>query len=206
MKAQYLAIALLSSVAIAAAAMPTTTRASVVSLTPDPPSGFDLLGPYIGDTNVTIPSFGAFVGPVDVLHATISNITGQGNAFIGVGAGLTLDLFAPATSLSFTEGTPSQTTTLEVLFGNNVDGDFVSNSPDFSISGTVPEEVNISGLAPFDAVMFFDKGNPTLSELSFRAAAGTPEPSTWAMMLLGFAGVAYAGWKRRRANRLSVFN
>jgi hypothetical protein len=25
-----------------------------------------------------------------------------------------------------------------------------------------------------------------------------PEPSTWAMMLLGFAGLGYAGWRARR--------
>jgi PEP-CTERM motif len=30
-------------------------------------------------------------------------------------------------------------------------------------------------------------------------AAGAPEPSTWAMMLLGFAGLGYAGYRRRGA-------
>jgi hypothetical protein len=30
-------------------------------------------------------------------------------------------------------------------------------------------------------------------------ALNTPEPSTWAMMLLGFAGLGYAGFRRRRA-------
>ncbi len=28
--------------------------------------------------------------------------------------------------------------------------------------------------------------------------SGVPEPSTWAMMLLGFAGLGYAGFKRTR--------
>jgi PEP-CTERM motif len=32
---------------------------------------------------------------------------------------------------------------------------------------------------------------------------GTPEPSTWAMMLLGFAGLGYAGFKRRPRARLA---
>jgi hypothetical protein len=30
-------------------------------------------------------------------------------------------------------------------------------------------------------------------------AAGAPEPSTWAMMLLGFAGLGYAGYRGRRS-------
>jgi hypothetical protein len=29
-------------------------------------------------------------------------------------------------------------------------------------------------------------------------AAAVPEPSTWAMMLLGFAGLSYAGWRTQR--------
>jgi hypothetical protein len=32
---------------------------------------------------------------------------------------------------------------------------------------------------------------------------GAPEPSTWAMMLLGFAGLGYAGFKRRPKARLA---
>lgn len=30
--------------------------------------------------------------------------------------------------------------------------------------------------------------------------ASVPEPSTWAMLLLGFAGVGYLGWRQRRAS------
>jgi hypothetical protein len=30
-------------------------------------------------------------------------------------------------------------------------------------------------------------------------AFGAPEPSTWAMMLLGFAGLGYAGYRGRRS-------
>jgi hypothetical protein len=29
------------------------------------------------------------------------------------------------------------------------------------------------------------------------SVAPVPEPSTWAMMLLGFAGLGYAGYRRR---------
>jgi hypothetical protein len=31
-----------------------------------------------------------------------------------------------------------------------------------------------------------------------------PEPSTWAMMLLGFAGLAYAGYRKTKRAALSV--
>jgi hypothetical protein len=42
-------------------------------------------------------------------------------------------------------------------------------------------------------------GDGTVSFLGYGANAGVPEPSTWAMILLGFAGLAFAGY--RRANR-----
>jgi hypothetical protein len=32
----------------------------------------------------------------------------------------------------------------------------------------------------------------------------TPEPSTWAMMLIGFAGLAYAGYRKTKRAALSV--
>jgi hypothetical protein len=34
--------------------------------------------------------------------------------------------------------------------------------------------------------------------------APTPEPSTWAMMLLGFAGLGYAGWRRSAKARPAI--
>jgi hypothetical protein len=35
-------------------------------------------------------------------------------------------------------------------------------------------------------------------------AAAAPEPATWAIMLIGFAGLGYAGYRRGRAARLAV--
>jgi hypothetical protein len=29
---------------------------------------------------------------------------------------------------------------------------------------------------------------------------GVPEPSTWAMMLIGFAGLGFAGWRTMKTN------
>jgi hypothetical protein len=37
----------------------------------------------------------------------------------------------------------------------------------------------------------------------FALGGAVPEPSTWAMMLLGFAGLGYAGYRRAREPRAS---
>jgi hypothetical protein len=34
---------------------------------------------------------------------------------------------------------------------------------------------------------------------NFTASSAVPEPATWAMMLLGFVGLGYAGYRRARA-------
>ena len=36
------------------------------------------------------------------------------------------------------------------------------------------------------------------------STGAVPEPSTWAMGLLGFGGLGLMGWKKSRANRLAV--
>jgi hypothetical protein len=42
-------------------------------------------------------------------------------------------------------------------------------------------------------------GNWTLSNVQL--AANAPEQATWAMMLLGFAGLGYVGYRRARSAR-----
>jgi PEP-CTERM motif len=38
---------------------------------------------------------------------------------------------------------------------------------------------------------------------TFTAAGAIPEPSTWALMVVGFAGLGYAGFKRSRKAQLA---
>ena len=48
-------------------------------------------------------------------------------------------------------------------------------------------------------------GGPPFSLLDGVSLTGSaPEPSTWAMMLLGFAGLAYAGLRNRRRAAIPV--
>src|ERR1700733_14166695 len=54
------------------------------------------------------------------------------------------------------------------------------------------EWVTITGLNPFTTVDFHDAGK---NAFEFSLASGVPEPSTWAMMALGFAGIGFLGWR-----------
>jgi hypothetical protein len=65
-----------------------------------------------------------------------------------------------------------------------------SQDPGFLVSFMTPEK--------FGSVVFTTGS----SDFEF-AVAGVPEPSTWAMLGLGFAGLAFTGYKRSRRDRLA---
>ena len=55
--------------------------------------------------------------------------------------------------------------------------------------------VTITGLGAFTQVTFSSTGNA----FEFSLGSGVPEPSTWAMMLVGFTGFGFAGfWAQRK--------
>ena len=53
--------------------------------------------------------------------------------------------------------------------------------------------VTITGLSPFTTVDFHDAGK---NAFEFSLGSAVPEPSTWAMMAIGFAGLGYAAFRR----------
>jgi PEP-CTERM motif len=60
--------------------------------------------------------------------------------------------------------------------------------------------VVIKGLEPFTTVSFSTSGNA----FEFALVPTIPEPSTWAMMLLGFAGLGYAAFRRNSKGQAAV--
>jgi hypothetical protein len=59
--------------------------------------------------------------------------------------------------------------------------------------------VVIEGLSPFTTVKFSTSAN------AFEFSIPTiPEPSTWTMMVLGFAGLGYAAFRRNSKSRAAV--
>jgi PEP-CTERM motif len=61
-------------------------------------------------------------------------------------------------------------------------------------SPTNNEWVTISGLGPFTTVDFHDAGK---NAFEFSLGSAVPEPGTWAMMALGFAGLGLVGWRSK---------
>jgi PEP-CTERM motif len=59
------------------------------------------------------------------------------------------------------------------------------------------ELVTITGLAPFTTATFSSTNNA----FEFSLGSAVPEPSTWAMMALGFAGLGYAAFRRNTKGR-----
>jgi hypothetical protein len=59
------------------------------------------------------------------------------------------------------------------------------------------ELVRITGLGDFTTVEFHTSRNA----FEFTLGAAVPEPATWAMMMLGFAGLGYAAFRRNSKGR-----
>ena len=76
-----------------------------------------------------------------------------------------------------------------------------------NIDGSIPTAMSISSPAAFfgatsggfEVSTVGDGTNDVGSSFSFVLVSGAiPEPSTWAMMLLGFAGLGYAGYRKAK--------
>lgn len=122
--------------------------------------------------------------------------------------GSTLNLYITQTDLtsfngtllsSFTSNTLSNATavlrsfysTSNALFGGTQMQSAAFNSTGMFVSGTA-----LNLLGPFSTTVRYDitfgPGTGNFNGTANLAAAGVPEPTTWAMMLLGFIGLGYA--------------
>jgi PEP-CTERM motif len=77
----------------------------------------------------------------------------------------------------------------------------------------VEESGSSSSSAYIDPYFTIDPSNTNADEYSIlvspgvgNSPSGAPEPSTWAMLLLGFAGLSFAGYRKRKTkNELTAF-
>jgi PEP-CTERM motif len=61
----------------------------------------------------------------------------------------------------------------------------------------------IAGLTLIPGTYTFTIPNDTIT-LEIAGASTTPEPSTWAMMLAGFAGLGFVGYRRAKKGRATL--
>ena len=66
------------------------------------------------------------------------------------------------------------------------------------VAGQFEAYVTITGLSPFTSVTFSDTSTNSFEFL----LAAVPEPSTWAMMILGFLGVGFLAYRKQGTLRI----
>lgn len=90
-----------------------------------------------------------------------------------------------------------------ISFGTNLIADLNINGTALGftqLSGNGPDLFTGNPADPFFTLGSFNLSNPFFGQndvLTISAVAAVPEPSTWAMMILGFAGVGFMTYRRK---------
>ena len=181
----------------------------------------------IGGAFVQLTLTQSTFGKVNELQLSSSNIENT------TGAPLTVTLLASDTgfdspvrfiensgSLTFNSNVGAPDSTLSFFADTlNRQGANPTNTPGSlleSVSGaaaTDPDSFSGSRLAAFDANAPFSmtegaalvlRSDGSVTGFSQSMQSGVPEPSTWAMLIIGFAGLAWAGLRRAKSARFAL--
>lgn len=189
---------------------------------PTPPNLGDLVGPPMAGTAVTFDpgDLGFLMFDMDISGAITGtpnlgirfNITsaiasGSGDSFISVLLG-NIGPTGPGGGLAFaiatTPGLTDPNGAASIFQFTQIDGAgiFTVDTTAFvagclAIGGCNTIVIGTSGLGAAGGGAFADGGTLTFSSV----IAASPEPSTWALMIMGFFGVAWQAKAQRRRNR-----
>jgi hypothetical protein len=202
----------------------TAAASAAVTLTPGPfnPTYFD--GKSVGDNTFSVgtDSWTLVSGVAGIAIGSTTNVSadplGMTNPFMSVEAGGTeqVTFATPQTSISIYWGSidaaepGTASAGNENSFGITVDGftltgaDLVAMGDDGAGSQTDPKGnvlVTITGLAAFSTATFSSTRNAFEFSL-VTPGSSVPEPSTWAMMGIGFAALGYAAFRRNSKSRV----
>jgi choice-of-anchor C domain-containing protein len=219
MGVQMTKLCLLSAVAVAAITSASTAWAANVVIDGD----FNNSNP----TCVTISSGGS-IGPWSVTSGSVDLVGGywqspSGPNFpTGTNGSVDLDGLSPgAISQDISGLTAGKTYTLTFSLSGNPDGAPATKSLDVSIGSvandnftyTTGANTHSNMMYTLESLTFVAGASNTLSFASQDTASpfgpdiggvsieAVPEPSTWAMMVLGFAGLGYAAFRRNSKGR-----
>jgi hypothetical protein len=115
-----------------------------------------------------------------------------GNPVSITGAKIVFDFLGGANPLAFFK---SGAFDLDSFFRES-DGSLFSN--DFNLESLFAGDTFATNMRGFDITGFGANGAVDVARTS------VPEPSTWAMLIAGFAGLGFAGWRRGRARLAAV--
>jgi len=159
----------------------------------------ELWGPNNGSANglpASSPNGGNYVGldgayDVGALSQTITGLTpGQVYAVSFEWAGAQQSGYSGANTEQITVSLGSQTQSTAVY-----------DNPSHGFSGWMSETFDFTASSSSEALSFLAVGTPAgvppFSLLDSVSLTAVPEPSTWAMMCLGFAGLGFAAYRRR---------
>jgi hypothetical protein len=205
---------LLLTTGVAWLALIGAASAAIVTLTPGPidpqyfaseaagQNGFTLAGITWTGTNAATEKGSVTDKYAAPLGMGTSTTTGTTYMSVEGGGKETATFLTPQTSLSLywgsIDGNPNNVNTLSISLGAyTLTGTELAAMPgvDGSGSQTSPagnQLVTITGLAPFTTASF----TSTKNAFEFTLGTPVPEPATWAMLGLGFAGLGYAAFRR----------
>jgi hypothetical protein len=204
--------ALLMTTGLAWLALTGAAGAVTVTLTPGPADPQYFAGQTIGTSDFTI---GTTVwsgtgliesGTVDGEWASPLGLGATPYLAVQAGKSETATFATDQTSLTIYWGSIDSYNTVAVT----IDGYTLTGSELASLYGAVDDGshtnplsnqwVTISGLGDFKTATFTSSAN----SFEFSIGTGVPEPSTWAMMGLGFAALGYAAFRRNSKNQTAL--
>jgi PEP-CTERM motif len=144
----------------------------------------------------TLPGFDSSVADTSVDGKYLQPLDDKTNyVFAQEGGSVTLNFAAPLTSVTIYWGSPDSYNTITLSNGDVITGAEVAAALGISDTGLNGDSrwVTITDAGkPFTSLVA-TSGSPAFE---FDLAGAVPEPATWAMMFLGFAGLGYAAFRR----------
>jgi hypothetical protein len=209
---------LLMTTGLAWLALTGAASAAMVTLTPGPQNPQYFASEAAGQNGFTLNgiTWTLMSGVASTEKGSLTNVyaaplgmgTSQttGTTYMAVeGGGTEMATWAtPQTSLSIywgsIDGTAQNTNSFSVTIDNYTltGADLIALGASGNGSQTDPlanQLVTITGLGPFTTATFSSTANAFEFSLPV-VSPGVPEPSTWAMMMVGFAGLGYAAFRR----------